>query len=411
VTADSRLVCRRCGFTNVPGDQFCGSCGAFLEWEGESVGQADAPTQPVDLRDPDVPRVHPTGGAAAGASAFSTTAPGAGTAPYPAPPTGDFVPPPPDPTGSATQPYPVAPPDAGLIRCPACGIANAATRTFCQSCGTKLAEAPRVGEVSRDQILAAVSAPVGPRPMPPGPVHSVNGEPVVRGGAGKWIVIMAVIGVLVGIGAVAASNLLRGDGPSSDATTNPSAGVGGVPSGQAPGSGGAPASGEAPASGDAGAPATAAPEPAALALIDATASSVVGDLPRFSATRAIDGDPATCWQEGAKAEKGEWIKVTFAPSTVSALTITNGYNASAALYRGNKRLKDIAISIDGGAPTRVRLDDTGKPQRVNLTDVAGATSVQVTIVTTYPGKKTTVSGTPFDDAALGEIVVIGIPGA
>ena len=32
MTADANLVCRRCGYTNVPGDTFCGSCGAFLEW-------------------------------------------------------------------------------------------------------------------------------------------------------------------------------------------------------------------------------------------------------------------------------------------------------------------------------------------------------------------------------------------
>ena len=34
------VICRRCGFGNVPGDQFCGSCGAFLEWEGESAAEA-----------------------------------------------------------------------------------------------------------------------------------------------------------------------------------------------------------------------------------------------------------------------------------------------------------------------------------------------------------------------------------
>ena len=56
MTADSRLVCRRCGFSNVPGDQFCGSCGAFLEWEGEPVDSAHraAPT-PVDRRGPGRP--------------------------------------------------------------------------------------------------------------------------------------------------------------------------------------------------------------------------------------------------------------------------------------------------------------------------------------------------------------------
>ena len=37
MTDDTGVICRRCGFANVAGDQFCGSCGAFLEWEGETA--------------------------------------------------------------------------------------------------------------------------------------------------------------------------------------------------------------------------------------------------------------------------------------------------------------------------------------------------------------------------------------
>ena len=32
------MVCTQCGFQNETEDAFCGSCGAFLEWAGESVG-------------------------------------------------------------------------------------------------------------------------------------------------------------------------------------------------------------------------------------------------------------------------------------------------------------------------------------------------------------------------------------
>ncbi|HEY0806102.1 MAG TPA: hypothetical protein VGD84_13590, partial [Pseudonocardiaceae bacterium] len=31
------IVCRDCGYRNVEGDTFCGSCGKFLEWAGEKV--------------------------------------------------------------------------------------------------------------------------------------------------------------------------------------------------------------------------------------------------------------------------------------------------------------------------------------------------------------------------------------
>jgi hypothetical protein len=47
------VICRRCGFGNVPGDQFCGSCGAFLEWEGEPAAEG-----------PGAVRSAPSGGAA-----------------------------------------------------------------------------------------------------------------------------------------------------------------------------------------------------------------------------------------------------------------------------------------------------------------------------------------------------------
>ncbi len=39
MTDTPTILCKRCGFANVPGDQFCGSCGAFLEWEGEAAGR------------------------------------------------------------------------------------------------------------------------------------------------------------------------------------------------------------------------------------------------------------------------------------------------------------------------------------------------------------------------------------
>ena len=37
----NQVICRECGHENLDGDQFCGSCGSFLEWTGAAV--ADAP--------------------------------------------------------------------------------------------------------------------------------------------------------------------------------------------------------------------------------------------------------------------------------------------------------------------------------------------------------------------------------
>jgi uncharacterized OB-fold protein len=374
MTAPGNLVCTKCGYTNVPGDQFCGSCGAFLEWEGVApAGPAGDAPSPFPA---DVPLVGPPA-----AKDLQATGPAA---------TSDLAP----------DPFPT-PAGGALIRCPACGIANAPGRTFCQSCGTKLPETAAVQAASAEQIAAAVAA----RNLPPAArVGASTAEPARasgRGGVARWLIAVGLLGLIVGVAVVAGTTLLRGRA-SSDASANPS--LGALPTIAA--SGGAPpsAGGASGAPGSSAAPAVSVP----LALSLATASSVVGDLVKFQATKAIDGDPNTCWQEGNATEKGEWIEVTFPASRVTSLILTNGYNASRALYRGNHRLKDIQVSIDGGAPVARKLKDIGTPQRIEVPPVDGATKVKITIVSIYPGVKTKAPGTPFDDAALAEIVVMGV---
>jgi hypothetical protein len=375
MTAPGNLICSKCGFSNVPGDQFCGSCGAFLEWEGVAAGDG-----PPALPPSDVPVVGPRPGADA-----ATPAP-----PISAPP----------PVSAA--PIPPAGSGATLIRCPACGIANTAGRTFCQSCGTKLPEAAVVKPASAEQIAAAITAPYPAPGAQPRAATSDPAAPSGRGGLLKWLVVVGVLGLVVGVAVVVGGSLLKGTA-SSAASSNPSLGV--VPSGSATSSGAPVASGGASGSPQvSAAPAVSVP----LTLTGATASSVVGDLAKFQPGMAIDGDPTTCWQEGNTREKGEWIEVTLAPARVTALLLTNGYNASRALYKGNLRLKDIDISINGGVPIHARLKDIATPQRIPVPPVDAATTIRITIVSTYPSVKTSVSGTPFDDAALGEIVVMGV---
>jgi hypothetical protein len=137
---------------------------------------------------------------------------------------------------------------------------------------------------------------------------------------------------------------------------------------------------------------------------------VVGNLARFLPEKAIDGDVKTSWQEGATNEKGQWIEVSFDPARVDAVVLNNGYGASTALYKGNLRLKAVQISVDGGKPVEVTLKDTPKAQTVKLGEHPGATRLRITIVSTYGSVKTSVAGTPFDDAALSEVSVIGLAG-
>lgn len=394
MTGETSVVCTKCGFLNAPGDQFCGSCGAFLEWEGSVVapGGAGAP------RTPGAAATAPGSGAPAmpPAAARAASAPaGVASASAAAPP--------------ATAP---ASPAAGganagpLLRCPACGVANAPTRTFCQSCGARLASADRVTARSREEIAAAVAAV--PQHAPARPAPPTTPAPASRTDSGRsnplgWILLVVIAGVLVGVGVIVVPGLLRGSGPAPLASSAPAAAT---PSASASASASAVVSAR-PAS-----PKPSAATSKALRLTSASASSVAqGNTARYGPQNAIDGDATTSWQEGSPTEKGQWLEVAFGASTVTAVQIRNGFDASTALYKGNLRLKDVQISIDGGTPVSIRLKDTSSWQRVDLPATAGATRLRITIVSTYPAVKTSVAGTPFDDAAVSEVGVLGIPGS
>ncbi len=248
-------------------------------------------------------------------------------------------------------------------------------------------------------IAAAVATTSVPTAaVPPGGTRPAARSQPARRGIPGWVLVIGIAGILVGVAAVAIGSLLAGGGPGSAATAGPT--TGGGPS--------APAS--ASASSAVVASPTASPKVVKLKLTGATASSVVGDRAKFQPGKAIDGDLATSWQEGSQQEAGQWIEVTFDPSRADTLVIRNGYQASTALYEGNLRLRDIQVAVDGGSPIAAHLDDTTKAQRIDLGGVSGATSVRITIVTTYPSVKTSVNGTPFDDAAVSEISVRGVPG-
>jgi hypothetical protein len=138
----------------------------------------------------------------------------------------------------------------------------------------------------------------------------------------------------------------------------------------------------------------------------------VGNRPKFNAAKAVDGDRKTAWQEGAANEAGQWIEVTFDPlERLDAVLINNGYQLNVAAYQGNRRLRDIRVSVDGGLPISVRLKDDAKQQRIDLGGITGASRVRIEIVSTYAPKRTSYAGSPFDDAAVSEIAIVGVPAA
>lgn len=402
MTDRASVTCLRCGFANQGGDQFCGSCGSFLEWEGEAAGAAGSPAGPASAADDLAGDDEGLSGLVRPAAATpAPTAPQPVSSGTPAPPQGS---PPPVTQGASDA---AAPSSDALLRCPACGIANAGTRTFCQSCGARLADTARVTNVSKEQIAAAVAVTTRPKAVPAAGVKTARTEPGDGGkrGIAGWLIVMALLGIVAGVLVVAASVVLKSPGPATGASEAPSsAASAGAPTGPMPTD--APVTSEAPAA----VSPTAKVDGVVLELTGAAASSVVGNLAKFQPGRAIDGDVKTCWQEGAKVEKGQWIEVSFAASRVDAVVVNNGYGASTAVYKGNLRPKKVQISIDGGKATVVTLKDTAKAQRISLGEHPGATRLRITIVSVYGSVKTSVAGTPFDDAAISEIGVVGLVG-
>jgi hypothetical protein len=175
------IICKKCGNRNEDRDQFCTSCGSFLEWSGERVVEtAPQPEAPAPVPPPPPPPP-PTGFVERVKQVVGMESDPVGTAP-PRPQTGGWVPPASVTAQTATQPEapaasgtptarrpdaPAPPPDTPRARqpeeaplapppppriipamvpdvnevgtfCSACGAGNDVRRHFCRRCGTPL---------------------------------------------------------------------------------------------------------------------------------------------------------------------------------------------------------------------------------------------------------------------------------
>jgi hypothetical protein len=162
------LRCSSCGATNVPDDQFCGTCGAALPAQA-SEAPYEAGSGVIDPEPPVLP-----------------------------------APPPETRAGPARE-------------CAVCGAQNAMARTFCRVCGSTLAQAgPTTGIPAG--APAATSAPSA-APASPGAAAggAASGGAASRGairtaagsrGGGGWLVALAVLGLLAGVMFVLIPSLL-----------------------------------------------------------------------------------------------------------------------------------------------------------------------------------------------------------
>ena len=199
------IICKRCGVHASVDEDFCGGCGAFLEWEGERVVVDDGPapiSSPPPSDQTSVPRPPPPSGP---------------VAVQPAPPIERPKPPPPRPQARRAEP--------GDIFCGQCGQPNEPGRRFCRKCGSVLAEqvaavrlpwwkrifrrhpsdqqAPKAGEAARGEPSTSTSGagpaakaggggssakataprpPASPSPPKPQSPHYAAPRPVSRSG-------------------------------------------------------------------------------------------------------------------------------------------------------------------------------------------------------------------------------------
>ena len=114
------IICKRCGLHASADEDFCGGCGAFLEWEGERVVVDDGP---APLSAPSASDQKP---------APPPPPPSGPVAVQPAPPIERPKPPAPRPPARRAEP--------GDIFCGQCGQPNNPERRFCRKCGNLLAE-------------------------------------------------------------------------------------------------------------------------------------------------------------------------------------------------------------------------------------------------------------------------------
>ena len=390
------MTCPKCGTENAPGDAFCGSCGAFLEFAAEEAAEEVPAGSQV-----------PAPAAPAPAAPVPVAAPAAAAAPPAAP--------------APAAPVPAAAPPAGSasgVTCGVCGHANPAGRRFCISCGGRLGPPAAAGAAASgaDPGKPAWDFPMPPRPA--APPAAATGAPPATSATGRSRLLLGggIVVAVVAVVALGAAFLLGGGLGGGTVGTSPH------PSSEA--SSEAPSPAETAAAGTPGEepsqepsteptvpPATIPPGPAVgIKITGAKASS------QLKADRApkymFDGSPATTWSSAAGKFQGAWVEVSFAPAAITRIQIWGGWQKSDPLYLGSHRPQNVTVAFDGGDPVPLELLDVRKPQGVDIPPELGivrATRVRITIADVYPAQKTAAKGTPTKDVAISEIRLFGIP--
>jgi hypothetical protein len=123
----------------------------------------------------------------------------------------------------------------------------------------------------------------------------------------------------------------------------------------------------------------------------------LGELKRYGANLALDGDETTAWVANTGGP-GEWIKVHFkSPTLLRSVSIYGGYGVDVARYQTNNRVRELRVSFPNGTHRMLFLADKMELQRFEFPDRPVVDSIKLEIVSVYRGTK-------YDSTPISEIV-------
>ncbi len=329
------VVCVECGDRSPEGVQFCGTCGAFLDWD---TATTEPPTTaPQAARTPATGEPETSGPEPDGSQPF---------APAPAPP---------DPVGPPLTPELVRPgetrtrrhvvvPDeprtpAGDERpCPRCAVDNTVGRRFCRACGSPLAEAAAPQRLSWWSRLRARRA--ARRAYDAGTRRRVRAGGGVR--RAVWLALVAALAVAAVV-AVPTGLLGLADDAVRDRFT----------------------------------------EPFRVAARATKASSAVRG---GAASNLVDGKSNRYWAPAGEAV-GASVELAFSDRVrLLRMIVTAGISSEPERFvtQGRPReLEAVVLTASGPSPARtLTLRDQPGPQSFDLR-VSNATGIRLTIMSTY----------------------------
>jgi len=320
--------------------------------------------------------------------------------------------------------------------CAACGRVNPAGRRFCISCGERLpaassTAAPSVGSEAVPGARPARPAwefPTAPIPAAGSPLAPAAPAPPAASSSGGFRLplvggALVVIALLAGGAVLVLGGGFGGGTPGTTASVPSSSALASATTGAEASAGPtAPAESPTPEMPAATEGSSIPPEPTAAAATVPPGPSVgivvtaARGSSQLSAARRPkylhDGSPVTAWMSKAGKAEGAWVEVSFAATAVTKIQVWIGWQKDEPSFYGNHRPRNVTVAFDGGVPVPLELQDALGAQGVAIPPALGivaATRLRITIIDTYPSRKTSAGGSPSKAVAISEIRVFGVP--